>query len=120
MARIKYVLAERSNAYAAVEAEAVSLQNLRDQLGSTPEGDEGADDYGFQADIIAGRQLPEPKQVRELREKLRQDTGRHGRIGNERRARLPKRGDKEEAFTRRVKAGKGSKGFGLQQTSERE
>lgn len=119
MARIKYVLSERSNGYAAVEAEAVSLRALREQIESTPDDVFAGDDFGFEADIKAGRQLAEPKQVRELRAKLRQGTGRHGRVNHERRARLPRRGDEEEAFTRRVKGGKGeAKEFVRQQTAE--
>jgi hypothetical protein len=115
MARIKYVLSERSQGYAAIEAEVLSDLELRERLKLEEDeatlagagGSAAVDGHpGLEADVLAGRQLPEPKQVREFREKLRLETGRHGRIGNERRARLPKRGDGEEAFGHRGSAAK--------------
>lgn len=109
MARIKYVLNERNLAYKAVQQAEVDRQAqedhlaaLSDELALAETGESAVDpstQTGFEADIIAGRELPEPIQVRKFREEMRVASGRRGRTA-ERKARLPKRGDTEDVFKR--------------------
>lgn len=109
MARIKYVLNERNLAYKAVQQAEVDRQAqedhlaaLYDELALAETGESAVDpstQTGFEADIIAGRELPEPIQVRKFREEMRVASGRRGRTA-ERKARLPKRGDTEDVFKR--------------------
>lgn len=97
MARIKYVLSERSHGFAAVAAQPAELAALRQQLLlSTGDAVSPTDDRPapIDADVLAGRELPEPLAVRAFRAKLLRETGRDDRAVGRRRV-LPHRGEGE-------------------------